>query len=178
MATVRLYDAYLMVCNALLRLPGHRVRIAVLRGIVRAQIGAGCSIERGVRITTKGGLRIGAGTNVNSRALLDARGGLTIGQRVNISPEAAILTAEHDPQAPRFDGSVRSVSIGDGAWLAYRSTVLPGADIGEGAVVGAGAVVRAPVPARTIVVGNPAAAVGSRDPLAQSELAAYRRFLH
>ena len=68
------YAAYLAVCNALLRFPGHRLRIAVLRAIVRGEVGAGCTFERGVRITTKGGLQIGDGTNVNTGALLDGRG--------------------------------------------------------------------------------------------------------
>ncbi len=177
-ASDRAYAAYLALCNALLRVPGHRLRITVLRRLVRAEVGVGCAIERGVQITTKGGLRIGDGTNVNSRGLLDGRGGLTIGRRVNISPEVAVLTAEHDPQSPAFDGRVRPVVIGDGAWLAYRAVVLPGAVVGEGAIVAAGAVVRSEVPPRTIVAGNPAAAIATRDPGAQAELEPYRRFLH
>lgn len=172
------YAAYLALCNALLRLPGHRLRVAVLRGIVRAEVGAGCVIERGVQITTKGGLRIGEGTIVNTGTLLDARGGLTIGQRVNISPDVAMLTADHDPQSSSFDGRERPVTIGDSVWLAYRVIVLPGAEIGAGAVVAAGSVVRSAVPARTIVAGNPASRIAERDPGAQAALEPYRRFLH
>ena len=178
MALDRAYAAYLAFCNALLRLPGHRLRIAVLRVLVRAEVGWGCAIERGVQITTKGGLRIGEGTNVNSRVLLDGRGGLTIGARVNISPQVAVLTAEHDPQSPAFDGRVRPVVIGDGAWLAFRAIVLPGANVGEGAIVAAGAVVRSAVPPRTIVAGNPAAPIARRAAGAQAELESYRSLLH
>ena len=89
-----------------------------------------------------------------------------------------MLTAEHDPQSASFDGRVRPVVIGDGAWLAYRALVLPGAVVGEGAVVAAGAVVRSPVAARTIVAGNPATPIAARDAGAQAELEPYRRFLH
>lgn len=173
-----LFSAYLAVCNGLLRLPGHQFRIAVLRRLVRADIGEQCAIERGVRIMTRGGLRIGDGTNVNRHALLDARGGLTIGRRVNISPEVALLSAEHDPQSPSFTGRTRPVVIGDGAWIAYRAVVLPGTHLGTGVVVAAGAVARGAVPAHTIVAGNPAAPIGEREPRAQSSLERYRRFLH
>jgi maltose O-acetyltransferase len=173
-----LYSAYLVLCNALLRLPGHRLRIGVLRGLVRADVGERCAVERGVRIMARGGLRIGAGTNINGRVLLDARGGLTIGARVNIAPEAALLSADHDPQSPTFAGRARPVVVGEGVWIAYRAILLPGTEVGNGAVVAAGAVARGHVPARTIVAGNPAVAIGERDPVAQATLERYRRFLH
>lgn len=173
-----LYAAYLAACNALLRLPGHHFRIAVLRLLVRAHVGDRCAIERGVRIMTRGGLRIGDKTNINAGALLDARGGLTIGRRVNISPEVALLSAEHDPQSPSFAGRTRSVVVGDGVWIAHRAIVLPGADLGDGVVVAAGAVVRGRIPSHTIVAGNPAVTIGERDSSAQSTLERYRRFMH
>jgi maltose O-acetyltransferase len=173
-----LFASYLVVCNALLQLPGHRFRIAVLRGLVRASVGDGCAIERGVRVMTRGGLRIGDGTNVNRDVLLDARGGLTIGRRVNISPEVALLSAEHDPQSSTFAGRVGPIVIGDAVWIAQRAMVLPGTELGEGAVVAAGAVARGRIPARTIVAGNPALPIALRDPAAQETLERYRRFLH
>ncbi len=60
-----LYAAYLAFCNALLRMPGHRFRIMVLRRMVRAEVGERCAIERGVQVMVKSGLRIGDETNVN-----------------------------------------------------------------------------------------------------------------
>lgn len=173
-----LFSAYLVVCNALLRLPGHRLRIVVLRRLVRARVGEGCAVERGVRITTRGGLRIGDDTNVNREVLLDARGGLTIGRRVNISPQVALLTGEHDPQSPNFAGRGRAVVVGDAVWIAQRAMVLPGTELGEGVVVAAGAVARGRVAARTILAGNPAAPIGERDRAAQNALGPYRRFMH
>jgi acetyltransferase-like isoleucine patch superfamily enzyme len=172
------FSAYVVLCNALLRLPGHRFRIAVLRLIVRAEIEDGCAVERNVRITTKGGLAIGANTNINRGCLLDGRGGLRIGRRVNISSDVRLLTAEHDPDSPRFAGRVGAVVVGDSVWIALGAMILPGACIEEGALVAAAAVVRGYVPARTIVAGNPAVAVGTRAPDAQRELPSYRRFMH
>ncbi len=173
-----LFSAYLALCNALLRLPGHELRLLVLRRLVRAQMGERCAVERGVRIMTRGGLRIGDATNVNRGVLLDARGGLSIGRRVNISPEATLLSAEHDPQSPTFAGRIRPVVVEDGVWIAHRAIVLPGTHLGAGVVVAAGAVVRGSIPAHTIVAGNPAVPIGRRDPAAQGGLERYRRFLH
>lgn len=172
------FSAYVVLCNALLRLPGHRFRIAVLKRIVRAEIEEGCAIERNVRITTKGGLAVGAHTNINRGCLLDGRGGLRIGRRVNISPDVRLVTAEHDPHSPDFAGRLGAVTVGDRAWLALGAVILPGARVEEGALVAAAAVVRGYVPARTIVAGNPAVAVGTRAPEAQRELPSYRRFMH
>jgi maltose O-acetyltransferase len=173
-----LYHLYLAMCNLLLRLPGHRLRRAVLRHIVRADIDPTCSVERAVAITTKGGLRIGAWTNVNSGAVLDARGGLRIGSSVNVSPEVVILTADHDPQSPIFSGRSRPTEIGDRVWIAYRAMVLPGVRIGEGAIIAAGSVVTRSVDDWTIVGGNPARMLGTRDREAQGTLEPYRRPWH
>jgi len=50
----------------------------------------------------------------------------------------------------------RPVEIGDGAWLAARVTVLPGARIGAGAVIAAGSVVAGDIPAGKVAGGIPA----------------------
>jgi acetyltransferase-like isoleucine patch superfamily enzyme len=172
------FDLFLVGANLLLRIPGHRVRHAILRHLAGAEIGARCAFERGIRITARGGLRIGERCNINHGVLLDGGGGLVIGSLVNISPEALLLTTEHDPDSPHFEGRDREVVVGDRVWIASRAIILPGASIGEGAVVAAGAVVRGEVPTWSIVAGNPARVVRSRSREAQAELAYYQRFLH
>jgi len=52
-----------------------------------------------------------------------------------------------------------SIIVGENCWIGARAILLRGARIGDGAVVGAGAVVDFPVPANTVVAGNPAAIV-------------------
>ncbi|HEX4625181.1 MAG TPA: hypothetical protein VH231_12045 [Solirubrobacteraceae bacterium] len=174
----RAYDLYVRLVNALLRVPSHAVRRLVFVSLVRAQAADDVSLERGVRVTGKGGVTVGESTNINTGVVLDGRGGLYIGAKVNISPEALILTAEHNPRSPDFAGVESAVVIGDRVWIAARAIVLPGARVGEGAVVGAGAVVRGVVEPWTIVVGNPARKVGDRPADAQSSLQPYRRWLH
>jgi acetyltransferase-like isoleucine patch superfamily enzyme len=172
------YHLLLRLCNALLRCPGHAFRLSVLRHLARCSIADGCAVERSVTITGKGGVRVGAGTNVNRGVLLDGRGGLLIGAGVNISPEAMLLTAEHDVRSAVFAGRTLPVAIGDRAWIATRAIVLPGTTVGEGAVIGAGAVVRGQIPARTVWAGNPARKIADRPADAQRRMTRYRRWFH
>jgi len=172
------FDVFLAGANLLLRIPGHRLRRAILRHVVGCEIGDRCAFERGIHITARGGVRLGKHCNINDGVLLDGGGGLVIGSLVNVSPEALLLTTEHDPDSPAFEGRGREVIIKDRVWIASRAIILPGTTIGEGAVVAAGAVVRGEVPPWSIVAGNPARVVKSRSREAQAELSSYRRFLH
>lgn len=140
-------------------------------------VGTRSVIARGVRITSKGGVTIGERTNVNGGVLLDGRGGLTIGSRVNVSPEALLLSADHDLRSPSFAGRDRPTVIGDRVWIATRAVVLPGSSVGEGAVIAAGAVVRGIVAPWTVMAGNPAQPVAIRPDSAQQSLIEYRRWL-
>jgi maltose O-acetyltransferase len=172
------FDLFLVISNLVLALPGHRLRLWWLKSMAKAEIGGRVAIERRVRIRARGGLVIGSDCNINRGVLLDSGGGLVIGDLVNISPEVLLLTTEHDPNAPNFEGRSRPVRIGSRVWIAARAIVLPGANVGEGAVVGAGAVVHGDIAPWRIVVGNPARIVGERSRDAQASLDHYKRFLH
>jgi len=172
------FDIYLGVVNCLLTLPGHALRLLVLRTVARCQVGQGTSVERRVRITTKGGVIIGAGCNINHGTVLDGRGSLVIGDLVNVSPEVVLLTADHDPDAMHFAGRCRSVTVGSRSWIATRALLLPGSTIGEGAVVAAGSVVIGEIPPWTVVGGVPAKAIRARARDAQRTLPRYSRWLH
>jgi acetyltransferase-like isoleucine patch superfamily enzyme len=171
-------DLLVAVANALLWLPGHAFRRWVLRRLCNWTVGAGTVLERGTRVTTRGGVEIGHRCTVNRGVTLDGRGGLTLGDLVNVSSEALILTADHDVDSPSFQWRPRPVSIGSRSWIATRAMVLPGSAVGEGAVVSAGAVVAGDVPPFTVVAGVPARAVRDRPADAQRSLPAYRRWLH
>ena len=55
----------------------------------------------------------------------------------------------------------RPVIIEDDVWIGFNATILKGVRIGRGAIVGANTVITKDVPPYTIMVGNPARAVGS-----------------
>ena len=69
-------DIVILVANRLLRCIGHDFRLLVLRKLMKVDAGRTCSVERGVRLMTRGGVRIGPGSNICGGVILDGRGGL------------------------------------------------------------------------------------------------------
>jgi len=51
---------------------------------------------------------------------------------------------------------IGGVVIGDGVWIAPRTIILKGVQIGENTVIGAGSVVVGDIPADSVAAGNPA----------------------
>lgn len=141
----------------------------------QAVIHAGVRIGAGARIGDHAQLRdgatIGAGTTIGSFSSVDP--GVEIGNRVSVQTRCYVTggtvieddvflgpgvtltndnTMDRHPPERAFAGPLlrRACRIGGGA------VICPGIEIGEEAFVGAGAVVLRDVPARAVVVGNPA----------------------
>jgi acetyltransferase-like isoleucine patch superfamily enzyme len=110
-------------------------------------------------------LVIGDGVQVGHDVVIACCGRVEIGDRVLTADRVFIGDTFHDYRdagRPVIGQPLRDpqpVSIGSGAFLGINSAVLPGVTIGDGAYVGANAVVLEDVPARTVVVGNPARVV-------------------
>lgn len=88
---------------------------------------------------------------------------ITIGEKSTIGKEVYLITGTHDISSPEFDLVVKPITIGSGAWVATRATILPGVEIGELAVVAAGAVVSKSVAPQEVVGGNPARIIKKRE---------------
>ena len=144
-------------------LPFHNLRLALYRAL-GLTVGPHSLIFRNVDTEDLKKIEIGDHTIVGWYCYLDGRGGLRIGDHVNISSYVLLITGTHDAQDPAFPAVFKPIQIGNRAWLATRSMVLPGVTIGEGAVVAAGAVVTRDVPPYTIVGGVPARPIGTRSP--------------
>ena len=80
-----------------------------------------------------------------------------------ISQDAYLCTASHDIASPIMKLLTKPIRVGSNVWIAAKATILPGVTIGEGAVIGACAVVSKDVSSWSVVVGNPAKEVGSRN---------------
>jgi maltose O-acetyltransferase len=87
---------------------------------------------------------------------------VSIGNFVCINDGAVLLTGTHDVNHPSWPLITKPIVIEDYAWIATGAMILPGVTVGYGAVVGAGAVVAKNVPAMSIVTGNPAQIISTR----------------
>ncbi|MGH9032968.1 MAG: acyltransferase [Acidimicrobiia bacterium] len=114
-------------------------------------------------------LVIGDGTSIDRLCHVACIGQIEIGRDVLIGERVLIGDTYHgyeDVSRPIIEQPMvdpEKVTIGDGAFLGLAAVILKGVTIGERAYVGAGAVVTSDVPARTVVVGNPARVVKRYD---------------
>lgn len=111
-----------------------------------------------LRVGPTGKLRIGDNVAINYGADIQAATSITIGDRVSFGPRVTVSDSDfYVPDDPRCSepAAAKPVVIGDGAWLASRVTVMPGASIGAGSVITAGSIVTGDVPAGVIAGGSP-----------------------
>ncbi len=156
----------LMALNSVVGfLPRHRATHtrARLFSLAGFRIGAGTRLAAAPKLN--GGnalfsnLVIGKDCSIEVDCVFDLEERLTIADRVTIGPGVMILTSTHelDIREHRAGAVQRSpVSIGEGAWLGARCTILPGVSVRAGAVVNPGSVVNKDVTPHTRVGGIPA----------------------
>ena len=97
---------------------------------------------------------------------IDITGNLELGDRVDILEGVKVLTHAHDTYHLVDDREIipfsnraykTNLKIGNNVTICAHAVILPGVrEIGENSVIQAGAIVSKPVPANTIVGGNPA----------------------
>jgi maltose O-acetyltransferase len=129
---------------------------------MRFEIGANSYVYLDAWFDSRGGLKMGRNSVVNHRCRMDTRGGIVIGENVSVAAETCVLTADHDPQSPTFEGRGGQVIIEDYAVIGTRAMILRDLTIGRGAIVAAGAIVTKSVAPFTIVAGSPAKPIGRR----------------
>lgn len=140
-----------------------------LADVAESQIGQGTRVWQFVVVLK--GAKIGADCNICAQTLIE--GDVVIGDRVTVKSGVQIwdgsvigddvfigpnATFSNDlyPRSKQYPSQYSGVTIHNGASIGANATLLPGITIGERAMVGAGAVVTKNVPARAVVVGNPA----------------------
>jgi acetyltransferase-like isoleucine patch superfamily enzyme len=128
---------------------------------VGAQIADTVRIGEGVWMQVPSHVSVGAGTKLGGRIRIESYGPVSIGRNVIIN-DSDLFTTQHDLDNPRFNADVRSISIGEYAWLPRKVIVLPGVRIGSYAVIGTGSVVTRDIPDYGVAVGNPARVIRER----------------
>ena len=89
-------------------------------------------------------------------------GEIILGEGCTIAQEAYLCTGTHDFTSPSLSLIVKSIHIGQNAFVGARAFVLPGVKIGDGAIVGACAVVTRNISPGDVVAGNPARRICDR----------------
>jgi acetyltransferase-like isoleucine patch superfamily enzyme len=175
MIAARMFSAYTRVKRAV----GRRWWTAVVRGQV-AECGAGLRVN-GPSVVN-GGRNVKLGSNVHFNGMtIFGGGGLTVGDNFHSGLNCRIFTENHryeDGDQLPYDGTVvkKAVTVGDNVWLGDSVIVLPGATIGDGVVVGAGSVVAGEVEPLSVVAGNPAVPIKTRDREHYDRLVSERKF--
>jgi acetyltransferase-like isoleucine patch superfamily enzyme len=92
---------------------------------------------------------------------------VSIGDRVTITGGVTFATHDGSGYHVRDERGRRyryaRITIGNDVFVGQNTVILPGVRIGDGAIVGAGSVLTRSVPARTVVAGNPAKFISTRD---------------
>ena len=114
------------------------------------------------------GLKVGNNSSIGPYTYIGCSGYIEIGDNVMISPRVSIYSENHNfsqTDIPMIEqGVTRSfVKIEDDCWIAANSVILSGVTVGKGSIVAAGSVVTKDVPPLSIVAGNPAQVIRSRN---------------
>jgi putative colanic acid biosynthesis acetyltransferase WcaF len=117
-----------------------RARPGILR-LFGAQVGARVLIRHRVRVLWPWKLTVGDDCWIGEDAWLLNLEPITIGHDVCISQGAFLCTGSHDHRDPAFGYRNAPITVGPGAWVAARSTVLKGAAVPAGGLIPAGSLV-------------------------------------
>lgn len=124
----------------------------VLKGAI---IGKDCNINAQVFIEND----VILGDRVTVKSGVQLWDGLRVEDDVFIGPNAT-FTNDLRPRSKQYALVFSKSIIQHKATIGANATILPGITIGAYSMVGAGAVVTKDVPARALVIGNPAGVIG------------------
>jgi acetyltransferase-like isoleucine patch superfamily enzyme len=118
----------------------------------RVTLADDCVLGRGSLIEND--TTVGAGTRIQAGAYVTAYS--TLEEDVFIAPCVVTTNDNYMGRTEKRKAEMRGSTIRRSARVGGGAIICPGVEIGEEAFVGAGAVVTKDVPARKLVVGNPA----------------------
>ena len=130
--------------------PGCYIDAMSVDGVV---LGDNCSVGRNTRIEATGslrhlgtGLRAGANVGLGTDSFYGCAGGISIGDDTIVGNFVSFHAENHvldDLDTPiRLQGVTHAgIAIGSDCWIGARTTVLDGAEVGNGCVFAAGSVV-------------------------------------
>ncbi len=142
-------------------LPGSGWRRQLLRAF-GAQIGKEVIIKPRVRIKFPWRLSIGDHSWIGEEVWIDNLAKVTVGSHCCLSQGAYLCTGSHDWSDSKFKLITRPIDLGDGCWLAAKTSLSPGTQVEPGAVVSMGSTASGQLGAWTIHAGVPSKPVRRR----------------
>jgi acetyltransferase-like isoleucine patch superfamily enzyme len=136
---------------------GSRVGARVILGdqsCVRERVVIGDDVVVGRGSLIENDTTVGAMGKIQAEAYITAYS--TLEEHVFVAPCVVTTNDNFMGRTERRHGLVKGPTIRRGARIGGGAILCPAVEVGEEAFVGAGAVVTKDVPARTLVVGNPA----------------------
>ena len=136
---------------------GTKVGARVILGdqsCVRERVTIGDDVVLGRGSLIENDTTVGAMTKIQADAYITAYS--TLEDHVFIAPCVVTTNDNYMGRTEKRHDEIAGPTIRRGARVGGGATLCPGVEIGEEAFVGAGAVVTRDVPARAVVVGNPA----------------------
>ncbi len=127
-----------------------------------AQISPSASISNKACIDCPWNLEMADFASVGEYAWIYALDKIHIGRGTCVGQHVMLIAGTHDYCDPTFELITMPITIGQGAWLAVSTIVLPGITIGDYCVLGAGSVVTKDMPALMVCAGNPCAPIKRR----------------
>jgi maltose O-acetyltransferase len=142
---------------------GCRIRGCIYRPFLKRcgrnfQVGLAAKLEHPSNIDVGDDVYIGHGSWISG-----VRGGIKLGDQTMLGPYVCMVSSNHTPVNGSFrfgPGTGARIVIGRGSWLAAKTVVTAGVEIGECCLIAAGAVVTRPVASYSIVAGVPAKKIG------------------
>ena len=141
-------------------------RFLVSRG-GRVEFGAGCVLDHGLVVESRGRIQVGDRTVFGHHCTLASDEEIVIGRDCLIAELVSIRDHDHafsanDAAIIDQGRSTSPVRIGDNVWIGGKVTITKGVTIGSGSVVGAHAVVTDDLPEGSVAVGIPARVIRTR----------------
>lgn len=137
-------------------------RVLVLK-CFGAKIEWSSHVYASVNIWAPWNLEIGANSSLGPKVDCYNQGKISIGSNTVISQKSYLCASTHDYTKKDFPLILKPIAIGSGVWIAADAFIGPGVCIEDNAVIAARAVVIKNVAKNTIVGGNPAKLIKSRN---------------
>ena len=127
-----------------------------------AKIGSNVIIRPSVKVTYPWKLTVGNYSWIGDEVVLYTLGEIVIGENSVISQRSYLCTGSHNYTKRTFDIYAKKITIGNEVWISADVFIAPGVSIGDGAVIGARSTVLEDMPGGMVCYGSPARAIKPR----------------